>query len=219
MSNLYSAIDSKGKGICTVIADNAAEAESKVSEELTKNPSRVCYLKNWVAAGSKVEEIPKYSASQTAAKKAKAKAEKLSIWKPTYKEALKTVEKIVNPDIGVKKGDTLSCSWGYDMTINNYCKVIGVSKTGKTVKCRMVEKITNGEEHGPGGSGKAKAGKKVYGPEFRLHVRGKSFVGSYPFIVRRNEESGKYSTEKSDCSYRKGYFSKDSGESYENHWD
>jgi hypothetical protein len=215
MSNLYSAIDSKGKGICTVIADNEKEAKSKVVDELEKNESRKCFLKSWIEGGYVVEEIPKYSASQTA----EGIVVKPKIWKPTYKEALKTVEKIVNPDIGVKKGDTLSCSWGYDMTINNYCKVIGVSKTGKTVKCRMVEKITNGEEHGPGGSGKAKAGKKVYGPEFRLHVRGKSFVGSYPFIVRRNEESGKYSTEKSDCSYRKGYFSKDSGESYENHWD
>jgi len=111
-------------------------------------------------------------------------------------------------------GKKLHASYGYNMTINNFAKIIDVSPTGKTVKCRMVETITNGQEFG--GNGKAKAGNRVVGPEFRLHVRnfgsGTSFIGSYPFIVQGNK--------KEQCSYRKGYFTfSHGGEYYENHWD
>lgn len=112
----------------------------------------------------------------------------------------------------IKKGEILSCCWGYDMTINNYAKVIEVSATGKTVKCRMLNKIMNEGVHHGMGDGRAKAGSDENGPEFRLMVRGEdSFIGSYPFIARADKE---------DCSYRRGYFSRDNGaESYENHWD
>ncbi len=111
-------------------------------------------------------------------------------------------------------GKKLHCSYGYNMTINNFAKIIEVSPSGKTVKCKMVHTITNGQEFG--GNGKAKAGSKVHGPEFRLHVRNNNtwmaFVGSYPFIVQGNR--------KEQCSYRKGYFSfAHDGEYYENHWD
>jgi hypothetical protein len=35
-------------------------------------------------------------------------------------------------------GDIFYASWGYDQTNINYCQIIEVSKTGKTVKCRML---------------------------------------------------------------------------------
>jgi hypothetical protein len=124
----------------------------------------------------------------------------------------------------LKKGMNLNTSWGYSMTINDYCQIVEVSKTGKTVKCRMLSKEMNHAVYSGDGSGKAKAGSKVYGPEFRLRVGkcdwntdGYSFVGSYPFC---NAEELPMGTKMSECSSRKGYWSIDhGGESYENHWD
>ena len=103
-------------------------------------------------------------------------------------------------------GKILHTSWGCDMTINDFCKILEVSPTGKTVKCQMVNVITNGEQYGPGGSGKAKASHETHGPVFRLKVRGNGyFNGSYPFC---------------NGSKRMGYFSIDNGrEYYENRWD
>lgn len=108
-------------------------------------------------------------------------------------------------------GKKIHTSYGYNMTINSFAKIIDVSPTGKTIKCRMVETHTNGQEFG--GNGKAKAGNKVYGPEFRLHVRDyEFFVGSYPFVIQGKN--------KDQCNYRKGFFSfAHNGEYYENHWD
>ena len=134
--------------------------------------------------------------------------------KPEVKKApKKTVKKAVKKPVQKHEwvGKKLHCSYGYNMTINNFAKIIEVSPTGKTVKCRMVETITNGQQFG--GNGKAKAGSRVHGPSFRLHVRGNdSFIGSYPFIVQGSK--------KEQCSYRKGYFGfAHDGEYYENHWD
>lgn len=38
----------------------------------------------------------------------------------------------------LKKGDILHERWGYDMIINDYCKVL--RNTGKTIKCQMISK-------------------------------------------------------------------------------
>ena len=126
----------------------------------------------------------------------------------------------------LKKGMKLNTSWGYSMTINDYCQIVEVSPTGKTVKCRMVSKEMNHAVYSGDGSGKAKAGNIVYGPYFRLRVKesdwnddGWSFTGSYPFCSNEIEDLP-LNTKMSECSSRKGYWSIDhGGESYENHWD
>ena len=123
----------------------------------------------------------------------------------------------------LKVGMKLNTSWGYSMTINDYCQIIQLSPTGKTVKCRMVSKEMNNAVYSGDGSGKAKAGSKVYGPEFRLRVSksgyGWSFTGSYPFCSNESENLP-LNTKMSECSSRKGYWSIDDGkERYENHWD
>jgi len=104
-------------------------------------------------------------------------------------------------------GKTLHTSWGYDMTINEFCKVLSVSPTGKTVKCRMV-----GKEGFDGFQGPVSAGNECFGPEFRLKIDGENNLhGSYPYIVRET---------KKDSSFHMGYFSiHHGGTVWENHMD
>jgi hypothetical protein len=103
-------------------------------------------------------------------------------------------------------GKTLHTSWGYDMTINEFCKVLSVSPTGKTCVCRMV-----GKEGFDGFQGDVSAGTECYGPEFRLKIDGNDrFHGSYPYIVRDTKEAS---------SFHMGYFSISRGTYYENHMD
>ncbi len=123
----------------------------------------------------------------------------------------------------VKVGMKLNTSWGYSMTMNDYCQILEVSKSGKTVKCRKVKTIMNQAVFSGDGTGRAKAGAEVYGPVFRLKVtmngyNGEpSFHGSYPFCGAENLP---IDTKMCDCSSRMGYFSIDNGEeSYENHMD
>ena len=126
-------------------------------------------------------------------------------------------------------GKILHTSWGYDMTMNDFCKVLEVSPTGKTVKCRMVNTKTNGEEWGFGGSGRAEASEEMVGPYFRLKINhigtisedpfgALSFNGTYPFCGAKDIP---LNAKKSEYSNRKGYFSISApGESYyENHMD
>jgi len=110
-----------------------------------------------------------------------------------------------------KVGDILYTSWGYDMTINDYCKIIKISPTRKTVLCRMVKKIVK-DDNGMG-EGRSKATNEEYGDVFRLYVREYNgcngdkflFVGQYPF---------------SNGAKRKGTFLLDDGkERYYNTWD
>lgn len=136
---------------------------------------------------------------------------------PKAKKVKKPVEK--NPLVG----KVLNTSWGYSMTINDYCKIIEVSATGKTVKCRKIKKIMNHAVFSGDGSGRATAGTEVYGPVFRLKVRlngynnEPNFHGSYPFC---GADKLAINTKMSDCSTRMGHFSFDNGlESYENHMD
>ena len=103
-------------------------------------------------------------------------------------------------------GKMLRTSWGYNMTINEFCKILEVSPTGKTVVCRMLTK-----EGFNGFTGTVHAGKDVYGPKFRLKVKGDCFNGSYPYIVRETKERS---------SFHMGYFGLyDGGNVYENHMD
>lgn len=116
-------------------------------------------------------------------------------------------------------GKILHTSWGYDMTINDFCKIIEVSPTGKTVKCRMISRKVSGDPWSPGSTGKAAAGETEYGPVFRLKVGETcghpSFHGSYPYCFRDEEKEWK--------AYmgRKGYFTicSKNEEFYENRCD
>ena len=118
-------------------------------------------------------------------------------------------------------GKLLHTSWGYDMTINDFCKILEVSPTGKTVKCMMVTRKVDGDPWHPCGNGKAKAGSTTYGPVFRLKVGegwngNPSFHGSYPYCVR-DDEVEKWKA----YMGRKGYFSivSENDEFYENRCD
>ena len=123
-------------------------------------------------------------------------------------------------------GKILHTSWGYDMTMNDFCKVVEVSPTGKTVKCRMVTTKTNGKEWGFGGAGRAGASEEMIGPYFRLRVsklnwngnESWSFTGCYPFCGAADLD---LNMKKSEYSNRKGYFSVSAPEEtyYENHMD
>lgn len=99
-------------------------------------------------------------------------------------------------------------SWGYDMTFNDYIKIIGVKN--KTVEAvRIARKVTNDEGRGAGRS--IPCPDKVISEPFRLAVRGGydggvSLVGQYPYC---------------NDSKRKGYFSecKPTESHYYNTWD
>lgn len=120
-------------------------------------------------------------------------------------------------------GKILHTSWGYDMTMNDFCKIVEVSPTGKTVKCRMLTTKTNGLELYGMGEGRASAGMTMVGPYFRLRVKvlgnGEYFFnGCYPFCGAGDIP---INAKKSEYSNRMGYFSFSSPneEYYENHWD
>jgi len=92
-----------------------------------------------------------------------------------------------------KVGDILWDSWGYDMTINDYCKIIALSPTGKTILCRMVKKVVK-DDNGLGG-GRSYATDEEYGDTFRLWIRcydGKRlyFVGKYPYCQSGLKKNG-----------------------------
>lgn len=105
-------------------------------------------------------------------------------------------------------GKILHTSWGYDMTINNFAKVVGM--TPKGVKCVMIGARVV-DDYGKG-DGKAFADPSIVtSPVFVLKVSkdtmGNPMIkGSYPFC---------------DNSKRKGYFTiTDSAKGhYHNTWD
>lgn len=84
-------------------------------------------------------------------------------------------------------GDIFYESWGYEQTNIDFCKVVEISPTGKTVKCQMMsEKIVKTEEYSP--MAEEVVPNEVCPKEgtFRLHVRtyrdGEvSLVGQYPY--------------------------------------
>lgn len=86
----------------------------------------------------------------------------------------------------VKVGDILHTSWGYNMTHNDYAKIVEISPTGKTVKCVMVG---NKKIDGGGFAGKETCDPDhVISPEFRLKVDKNmtGFRGSYFYCAPNN---------------------------------
>ncbi len=140
----------------------------------------------------------------------------------TKKAKKRTAKKAnINPNANHELvGKMVHTSWGYDMTINNFAKIIEVSPTGKTVVCRMLTK-----EGFNGFAGEVKAGEKMIGPKFRLKAKkcswstdGLAFNGSYPYIIKQPDDYGFVNRE--NGSTRMGYFSLYSGgKVYENHMD
>ncbi len=121
----------------------------------------------------------------------------------------------------IKKGDILNTSWGYDMTINDYCVVM--ENTGKTIKCQKIGKKVTSQDQGMVERAMPDKYKKFCKP-FRIKIskakqdinnpKGNEayLVGSYPFATR-----GKTS----DCgSKRQGSWDKWEGKpDYENTYD
>ena len=106
----------------------------------------------------------------------------------------------------VKPGEILYNSWGYDMTINDFCKVL--ENTGKTLKCVMLEKsIKNDDGLGNGRAIPTKETNKI----FRLRITQKKdshgfwYCGSYPYC--------------NDSKHRGTFFRYDGKSNYENTWD
>jgi hypothetical protein len=81
-----------------------------------------------------------------------------------------------------KVGDILHHSWGYDMTHNEFCKIVKISPSRKTVLCRMVRRSIEGDPGHPGSGATAQATTNVHGPEFRLWVRLWEDYGRYLFV-------------------------------------
>lgn len=85
---------------------------------------------------------------------------------------------------GIKAGQYLYASWGYDQTNIDFIKVVKISPTGKTAICRRARGVYVGEESSQGQDA-LKPGEP-FGAEFRLHVRDglngdKVLRGKYPF--------------------------------------
>ena len=123
-------------------------------------------------------------------------------------EDFRQIDEIERNKTPVKTGDIMFTTWGYDMTLNDYCKVL--ENTGKTVKCVMIDKIVT-DDTGIGNGRSMPCPDAIISPPFRLHVRmrpgneGFTYVGSYPYA-------------RGDT--RKGYFRKWMGEpNYYNTWD
>jgi len=97
---------------------------------------------------------------------------------------------------GIEPGSHLYTTWGYDQTNVDFVKVIDISKTGKTLKCKMASrKYLEVEDAAPH---EVVVPGEAYGETFSLRVReskdGKlTIVGSYPFARGAK---------------RRGYFSK-----------
>lgn len=80
-------------------------------------------------------------------------------------------------------GTILHTSWGYSMTINDFCVIL--ENTGKTVKCQMLHSHGDGGQFGPHG-GRVEPGSADTSVEtFRLRIKDYGdtcvFRGSYPF--------------------------------------
>ena len=83
----------------------------------------------------------------------------------------------------IRQGDYFYTSWGYDQTNIDYCVVIEVSPSGKTVMCQMVNPIYIGSL---GHEDVLMPGTR-YGPKFRMKVKDvcgdTCLKGSYPFCT------------------------------------
>ncbi len=115
-------------------------------------------------------------------------------------------------EMKIEKGSVLHTSWGYDMTINDFCIVLEVSPTGKSVLCQMIGSVLVDGDNMQG-SVKPNINGSRFGKPFRLRVRENSAVGSYPYCVK--------SVADADNDKRRGFFTpvKNDRTFYENHLD
>ncbi len=79
----------------------------------------------------------------------------------------------------IRKGDYFYTSWGYDQTNIDYLVVTSVSKSGKTVTCKMVTPIRVGEQ----GIEDILMPGSPHGEPFRMVFRDGRLRGSYPFCL------------------------------------
>ena len=87
--------------------------------------------------------------------------------------------------IDIKVGQIFYESWGYDQTQNDFCEIVEVSPTKKTVLCRMIGKKTATVDAPTYST--VEPNKDYLGPTlFRLKVAqydgGATLRGSYPFV-------------------------------------
>ena len=128
------------------------------------------------------------------------------------------VKKVKNSDHPLV-GTMLHTSWGYNMTINDFARIVSVSPSGKTVVCRRLTK-----EGFNGFTGPVTAGNKMIGQKFRLRITdgfggGKCYIGSYPHCIENENDDSMMKV--ADGGYtRKGYWGEYNGsEVFENHMD
>ena len=89
----------------------------------------------------------------------------------------------------LKIGDLFQTSWGYDQTQYNFLKVVKISPSGKTCRCRMVKAVIVSTELQ---YDNRTASKNCFGPAFRMKVEQPTFKhswndkvtlrGSYPYL-------------------------------------
>jgi hypothetical protein len=84
----------------------------------------------------------------------------------------------------IRPGDILKNSWGYDMTINDYCKVL--ENTGKTLKCVMIAKTVSNDDGLGHGRSVPDPDTEISTP-FRLRITKRKnspgfwYSGTYPY--------------------------------------
>jgi len=83
----------------------------------------------------------------------------------------------------VELGDIIYDGWGYGQTQYDFAKIVEISKSGKTIKAKMMRVKTVETTR----TSDVLVPTEVYGKEFRLWVREgyrgqPAFVGQYPFI-------------------------------------
>lgn len=71
----------------------------------------------------------------------------------TGKEEPRRTSQQADPKGKLKIGDILHASWGYNMSLNDFYEVTGISPTGKTCTLRHLANITvSGDPYAPGGA-------------------------------------------------------------------
>lgn len=101
-------------------------------------------------------------------------------------------------------GKIIHYSWGYDMTFNEYAKIIKLNAKSALAVPMVVS--TNGMENGPGGEGKARPIHEPKGEPFVVLF--KKFMGGDHYSI-----VGGKTVEGRTWSYWNGE------SNYENHWD
>jgi len=83
----------------------------------------------------------------------------------------------------LKVGDIFHDSWGYNMTLNVFIKVIKISPTGKTAICKLVNSKWISGDKGYTGRVIPTNEENKDEPEFRLRICGEENItlrGTYP---------------------------------------